>query len=171
MSLTFFAFFFFVFQAVSLDENKKRIFEYVESRMTFIAPNLSIMVGASVAAKLMGQCTLSRTLSEQSGLSHQSYFFLFKFVLKKKKNRKSSTVKVSYFNYCLKHLEEKTYLKSSTVKESYFHYCLKHLEEKTYLKSSTVKVSYFHYCLKQPVRLSLSPRGKNPVIQFGYVMF
>lgn len=33
---------------------KLKIFEYVESRMTFIAPNLSLIVGASTAAKLMG---------------------------------------------------------------------------------------------------------------------
>lgn len=33
---------------------KVKIFEYVESRMTFIAPNLSLIVGASTAAKLMG---------------------------------------------------------------------------------------------------------------------
>jgi U4/U6 small nuclear ribonucleoprotein PRP31 len=37
-----------------LNEIKLKIFEYVESRMTFIAPNLSIIVGASCAAKLMG---------------------------------------------------------------------------------------------------------------------
>lgn len=40
--------------AIKLSENKKKIFEYVESRMTFIAPNLSTIVGASIAAKLMG---------------------------------------------------------------------------------------------------------------------
>lgn len=40
--------------AVDLNEQKKRIFEYVESRMTFIAPNISLLVGASIAAKLMG---------------------------------------------------------------------------------------------------------------------
>ncbi|KAL7647102.1 UNVERIFIED_CONTAM: hypothetical protein RMT77_002360 [Armadillidium vulgare] len=33
---------------------KIKIFEYVESRMNFIAPNLSAVVGASTAAKLMG---------------------------------------------------------------------------------------------------------------------
>ncbi|XP_001625346.2 U4/U6 small nuclear ribonucleoprotein Prp31 [Nematostella vectensis] len=33
---------------------KLKIFEYVESRMAFIAPNISIIVGASTAAKLMG---------------------------------------------------------------------------------------------------------------------
>ena len=33
---------------------KMKIFEYVESRMSFIAPNLSAVVGASTAAKLMG---------------------------------------------------------------------------------------------------------------------
>lgn len=40
--------------AVDLTECKAKIFEYVESRMSFIAPNLSIIVGASIAAKLMG---------------------------------------------------------------------------------------------------------------------
>jgi len=40
--------------SVQLNEIKVKIFEYVESRMTFIAPNLSIIVGASTAAKLMG---------------------------------------------------------------------------------------------------------------------
>lgn len=33
---------------------KLKILEYVESRMAFIAPNLSLIVGASTAAKLMG---------------------------------------------------------------------------------------------------------------------
>ena len=40
--------------AIELNKSKGKIFEYVESRMTFIAPNLSIIVGASIAAKLMG---------------------------------------------------------------------------------------------------------------------
>lgn len=40
--------------AVQLNDIKLKIFEYVESRMSFIAPNLSIIVGASTAAKLMG---------------------------------------------------------------------------------------------------------------------
>jgi U4/U6 small nuclear ribonucleoprotein PRP31 len=39
--------------AVKLNEYKKKIFSYVESRMTFIAPNLSYIVGASTAAKLV----------------------------------------------------------------------------------------------------------------------
>jgi U4/U6 small nuclear ribonucleoprotein PRP31 len=39
---------------LKLNDYKLRIFEYVESRMTFIAPNLSQVVGASTAAKLMG---------------------------------------------------------------------------------------------------------------------
>lgn len=46
---------FYSLQAVDLTECKAKIFEYVESRMSFIAPNLSIIVGASIAAKLMGQ--------------------------------------------------------------------------------------------------------------------
>ncbi len=40
--------------ALSLTESKKEIFEYVESRMAFIAPNLTAIIGASVAAKMMG---------------------------------------------------------------------------------------------------------------------
>lgn len=47
-----------VFQAVDmafeLNQFKSSILEYVESRMTFIAPNLSAIVGASTAAKMMG---------------------------------------------------------------------------------------------------------------------
>ena len=40
--------------AVELAEIKAKIFEYVESRMAFIAPNLSAIVGANIAAKLLG---------------------------------------------------------------------------------------------------------------------
>ena len=40
--------------AIDLAEKKARIFEYVESRMSFIAPNLSAIVGSNFAAKLMG---------------------------------------------------------------------------------------------------------------------
>jgi len=40
--------------AVDLCDTKTKIFEYVESRMAFIAPNLSQIIGASTAAKLMG---------------------------------------------------------------------------------------------------------------------
>lgn len=40
--------------AINLNNYKMRIYEYVESRMAFIAPNLSHIVGASTAAKMMG---------------------------------------------------------------------------------------------------------------------
>lgn len=40
--------------AIKLEAIKQRILSYVQSRMTFIAPNLTIIVGASTAAKLMG---------------------------------------------------------------------------------------------------------------------
>ncbi|XP_054762711.1 U4/U6 small nuclear ribonucleoprotein Prp31-like [Lytechinus pictus] len=40
--------------AFDLKQAKTDIFTYVESRMSFISPNLSIIVGASTAAKLMG---------------------------------------------------------------------------------------------------------------------
>ena len=41
--------------ALELDKCKLSIYSYVESRMAFIAPNLSILVGAPIAAKLMGR--------------------------------------------------------------------------------------------------------------------
>lgn len=40
--------------AIELNNFKQKIYDYVESRMAFIAPNLSIIVGASTAAKIMG---------------------------------------------------------------------------------------------------------------------
>lgn len=40
--------------AIDLNNYKATIFDYVESRMTFIAPNLSMIVGASTAAKILG---------------------------------------------------------------------------------------------------------------------
>ncbi|CAO1390893.1 unnamed protein product [Diamesa serratosioi] len=40
--------------AIELNNFKIEIYDYVESRMTFIAPNLSAIVGASTAAKLVG---------------------------------------------------------------------------------------------------------------------
>lgn len=40
--------------AVDLNGYKAIIFEYVESRMTFIAPNISMIVGAATAAKILG---------------------------------------------------------------------------------------------------------------------
>ena len=42
-------------QALKLNDKKIKILEYVESRMSFIAPNLSYIVGPTVAAKLMGK--------------------------------------------------------------------------------------------------------------------
>lgn len=40
--------------AIEMNNFKQKIYDYVESRMAFIAPNLSIIVGASTAAKIMG---------------------------------------------------------------------------------------------------------------------
>lgn len=50
--------------ALELNQSKHRIYEYVESRMSFIAPNLSIIVGASTAAKIMGERS-DKTLSSE----------------------------------------------------------------------------------------------------------
>ena len=53
-----------LFQGIKLNGNKRAIESYVASRMTFIAPNLSVITGASTAAKLMGNsgCTVSISL-------------------------------------------------------------------------------------------------------------
>ncbi|XP_068629692.1 U4/U6 small nuclear ribonucleoprotein Prp31 [Battus philenor] len=40
--------------ATELNLYKSKIYEYVESRMTFIAPNITAIVGASTAAKILG---------------------------------------------------------------------------------------------------------------------
>eukprot|EP01018_Ginkgo_biloba_P038520 Gb_36871 [translate_table: standard] len=40
-------------RAVALDAAKKKVLDFVESRMGYIAPNLSAIVGSAVAAKLM----------------------------------------------------------------------------------------------------------------------
>ena len=42
------------FQGLELNEKKMKILQYVESRMSFIAPNLSAIVGSTIAAKLIG---------------------------------------------------------------------------------------------------------------------
>ncbi|KAK4402810.1 U4/U6 small nuclear ribonucleoprotein Prp31 [Sesamum angolense] len=41
-------------RALALDSAKKKVLDFVESRMGYIAPNLSAIVGSAVAAKLMG---------------------------------------------------------------------------------------------------------------------
>ncbi|XP_071741212.1 U4/U6 small nuclear ribonucleoprotein Prp31 homolog [Rutidosis leptorrhynchoides] len=40
-------------RVLTLDESKKKVFDFVESRMGYIAPNLSSVVGSAVAAKMM----------------------------------------------------------------------------------------------------------------------
>jgi len=40
--------------ALTLEQSKLKLLEYIESRMTFIAPNLSNIVGTSIAAKMVG---------------------------------------------------------------------------------------------------------------------
>uniref|UniRef100_A0A803LJ69 Nop domain-containing protein n=1 Tax=Chenopodium quinoa TaxID=63459 RepID=A0A803LJ69_CHEQI len=41
-------------RAIELDSARKKVLDFVESRMVYIAPNLSAIVGSAVAAKLMG---------------------------------------------------------------------------------------------------------------------
>ena len=51
--------------AIELAETKRKIFEYVESRMAFIAPNLSAIIGANIAAKLLGAAGGLTNLSKE----------------------------------------------------------------------------------------------------------
>lgn len=49
---------------MKLNEDKQTILSDVESRMTFIAPNLSTIVGESTAAKLIGMASGLTNLSK-----------------------------------------------------------------------------------------------------------
>lgn len=40
-------------EVISLDKYKQKMLNYIESRMTMIAPNVSAIVGTRVAAKLI----------------------------------------------------------------------------------------------------------------------
>ncbi|XP_070580403.1 U4/U6 small nuclear ribonucleoprotein Prp31-like [Ptychodera flava] len=57
--------------AVDINEAKSEILKYVESRMSFIAPNLSIIVGASTAAKIMGAAGGLTSLSKMPACNVQ----------------------------------------------------------------------------------------------------
>ncbi|TPX54170.1 hypothetical protein SeMB42_g00406 [Synchytrium endobioticum] len=50
-----------------LEAGKRKILEYVESRMGFVAPNLSVLVGSATAAKLMGAAGGLTALSKIPG--------------------------------------------------------------------------------------------------------
>lgn len=63
--------------ALELNQSKHRIYEYVESRMSFIAPNLSIIVGASTAAKIMGENILKLHIYLQKQILFVFDLFLF----------------------------------------------------------------------------------------------
>ena len=41
--------------ALALNDAKNKIFDYVESRMFFLAPNLTHICGANTAAKMLGK--------------------------------------------------------------------------------------------------------------------
>nr|CDS17969.1 U4:U6 small nuclear ribonucleoprotein Prp31 [Echinococcus granulosus] len=57
--------------AIELFEMRKTIMDYVESRMSFISPNVSILVGASTAAKLMGRAGGLTALSKMPSCNIQ----------------------------------------------------------------------------------------------------
>ncbi|KAG0344639.1 U4/U6 small nuclear ribonucleoprotein Prp31, partial [Podila humilis] len=57
--------------AFELEKAKAIITEYVESRLTFIAPNLSAILGTATAAKLMGRAGGLTALSKMPGCNIQ----------------------------------------------------------------------------------------------------
>lgn len=59
-------------RALALDEAKKKVLEFVESRMGYIAPNLSAIIGSAVAAKLMGVAGGLLALSRMPACNVQS---------------------------------------------------------------------------------------------------
>ncbi|KAI8346228.1 hypothetical protein B0O80DRAFT_393004 [Mortierella sp. GBAus27b] len=88
--------------ALELEKAKLTITEYVESRLTFIAPNLSAIIGTATAAKMMGQAggltalsklpacniqvlgkdkNLNSALSSASQLKHVGFIYRSPFVL------------------------------------------------------------------------------------------
>lgn len=60
-------------QGLKLNEKKLKILSYVESRMSFIAPNLSTIVGPTVATKLMGK--------EQVACTRYMYIYKYMYAL------------------------------------------------------------------------------------------
>ncbi|KAF9582541.1 U4/U6 small nuclear ribonucleoprotein Prp31 [Lunasporangiospora selenospora] len=104
-----------------LDRAKAKIIQYVESRLTFIAPNLSAIIGTSTAAKLMGQAggltalskmpacnvqvlgkskTLNSALSSATNVKNAGYIYYSPFVLSlpveiRKKAQKMLAAKIS----------------------------------------------------------------------------
>lgn len=58
-------------RALSLDAAKKKVLDFVESRMGYIAPNLSAIVGSAVAAKLMGTAGGLASLSKMPACNVQ----------------------------------------------------------------------------------------------------
>ncbi|KAF7149583.1 hypothetical protein RHSIM_Rhsim02G0120300 [Rhododendron simsii] len=58
-------------RALALDSSKKKVLDCVESRMGYIAPNLSAIVGSAVAAKLMGTAGGLSALAKMPGCNVQ----------------------------------------------------------------------------------------------------
>ncbi|KAL9681121.1 hypothetical protein QQ045_012902 [Rhodiola kirilowii] len=64
-------------RALALDEAKKKVLDFVESRMGYNAPNLSAIVGSAVAAKLMGTAGGLSSLAKMKACNVQ---LLVKFI-------------------------------------------------------------------------------------------
>ncbi|KAJ6225822.1 hypothetical protein RDWZM_004367 [Blomia tropicalis] len=58
--------------AIEINQCKLKIYQFVESRMAFIAPNLTVITGASIAAKLMGLAGGLTNLSKMPSCNLQS---------------------------------------------------------------------------------------------------
>ncbi|XP_017217849.1 U4/U6 small nuclear ribonucleoprotein Prp31 homolog [Daucus carota subsp. sativus] len=65
--------------AITLDSAKKKVLDFVQSRMAYIAPNLSAIVGSAVAAKLMAAAGGLSALTERPACN-------IKFLGAKRKN-------------------------------------------------------------------------------------
>ena len=82
--------------AIELAETKRKIFEYVESRMAFIAPNLSAIIGANIAAKLLGAAGgLTNLSKEYNFICNLSKILVFQFFIR----RIYSKLIPNYFTY------------------------------------------------------------------------
>ncbi|CAG8692191.1 4137_t:CDS:10, partial [Funneliformis mosseae] len=95
--------------ALELDTAKRKILEYVESRMTLIAPNLSAIVGSTTAAKMLGQagglmalckmpsCNVMKTSTGFSSAStprHTGYLFQSELIQRTPQDLRSKAQKI-----------------------------------------------------------------------------
>jgi nucleolar protein 58 len=67
-------------QVIALGEFRKRLSDYLRARMNAIAPNLTVLVGELVGARLIAHAGSLVSLSKQPGSTIQVQKFCFKWV-------------------------------------------------------------------------------------------